>query len=101
MTYHAERIQGYLSDVLQSPPVVVGEYSIWLETSFSRAMYSGIVTITGQEPARNFHIFFQKKDETEKTTANFLSHRDALNAMAILIRAFEVIQGVELPEIKG
>ena len=101
MSYDAERIKGYLTDVLQSLPVTVGEYELWIETQVSmRQSFAGTVTLVGGEPPRDYAVIFRKKETTDKILSSFYSYRDALNAMAILIRAFEVTQGVELPEIK-
>jgi hypothetical protein len=102
MSYDAERIKGYLTDVLQSPPIIVGEYELWIETQISMSTPAGgWISITGGEPSRDYAVIFKKKESSDKVLSSFYSYRDALNAMAILIRAFEITQGVELPEIKG
>jgi hypothetical protein len=100
MSYDAERIRGYLTDILQSPPVTVGEFNVWIETQVTQRVPMGFVTITGGEPSRDYHVKVKKKKE-DPMMASFYSYRDALNAMALLIRTLEIAQGIELPEIKG
>ena len=101
MSYDSERIKGYLTDILQSPPVTVGDYELWIETQMStRTSYPVIISAVTGEPSRDFHVIFSKKGDSDKILSSFYSYRGALNAMAILIRAFEVVQGVELPELR-
>lgn len=99
MSYDAERIQGHLSDILRSLPITVGDFELWVETKITMSQSLGGITIITGEPSRDYHVKVRKKKE-DPVMASFYSYRDALNAMALLIRTLEIAQGVELPEIK-